>query len=138
MSVIFKTVKICPHCRRPLIPSNVPDYVWQCMDCDEDIYDVECRFEKCAVIRRGNLEIVLSYSEMGDIGRHVAFEDLKNDVFNHLSEDIDNNDFIRDPTAIEAIARMSEKRLDNEPYWNNISDCAALYIEERRKADGNK
>lgn len=35
-------IRLCPHCRKPVIPSDIPDYVWQCLDCDEDFYDIEC------------------------------------------------------------------------------------------------
>ena len=35
-------VILCPHCRKPVIPSEVSDYVWQCLDCDEDFMDFEC------------------------------------------------------------------------------------------------
>lgn len=134
MNVTFKKVKICPHCHNPLIPTDVTDnYVWQCIDCDEDFYDVECRYEQCAVIRRGNLDIVLSYTEMGEIGRHVAFEDIKNDVFNRLSNDICNTDIVRNADAIKTIAAMAEKRFDNSDYWNTIDACIAEYIQEKER-----
>lgn len=83
MSVIFKTVKICPHCRRPLIPSNVPDYVWQCMDCDEDFYDVECRFEKL------NKELFVSRSKDNVTGKQmydIAFQYYEGGNKDGLSE----------------------------------------------------
>ena len=38
--------RCCPHCRKPVIPSEVPGYVWQCLECDEDFYDIECYKEK--------------------------------------------------------------------------------------------
>lgn len=31
----------CPHCGRALIASEIPDYVYQCLDCDEDFYSIE-------------------------------------------------------------------------------------------------
>lgn len=34
--------RLCPHCRKLVIPSEVPGYVWQCLECDEDFYDIEC------------------------------------------------------------------------------------------------
>ena len=34
--------RLCPHCRKPVIPSELPQYKWQCMDCDEDFLDFEC------------------------------------------------------------------------------------------------
>ena len=37
-----EAVRLCPHCRKPVIPSEVPGYVWQCLECDEDFYDIEC------------------------------------------------------------------------------------------------
>lgn len=36
-----KEIVFCPHCGGPLIPSEIPDYVWQCIDCDEDFYGIE-------------------------------------------------------------------------------------------------
>lgn len=38
----MENIRICPHCGKPVIKSELPQYVWQCMDCDEDFYDFEC------------------------------------------------------------------------------------------------
>lgn len=38
----MKKIKICPHCGKPVIKSELPEYVWQCLDCDEDFYNFEC------------------------------------------------------------------------------------------------
>lgn len=35
-------IKICPHCGAPVTKSDLPDYAWQCLDCDEDFYNFEC------------------------------------------------------------------------------------------------
>lgn len=35
-------IKLCPHCRKPVIESEIPGYRWQCLECDEDFYDFEC------------------------------------------------------------------------------------------------
>lgn len=34
--------RFCPHCGKPVIKSDLPQYVWQCLECDEDFYDIEC------------------------------------------------------------------------------------------------
>lgn len=39
----MENTRICPHCGKTVIKSELPEYVWQCMDCDEDFYDFECR-----------------------------------------------------------------------------------------------
>ena len=33
----------CPHCQRPLAKSDNPEYVYQCVNCDEDFYGFEAR-----------------------------------------------------------------------------------------------
>lgn len=38
----MENIRICPHCGKTVIKSELPEYVWQCMDCDEDFYDFEC------------------------------------------------------------------------------------------------
>lgn len=35
-------IRLCPHCKKPVIPSGVDGYAWQCLDCDEDFFDIEC------------------------------------------------------------------------------------------------
>ena len=37
-----KRIRLCPHCRKPVIPSEIRPYVWQCLECDEDFFDIEC------------------------------------------------------------------------------------------------
>ena len=34
--------RTCPHCGKRVTPSEIGDYRWQCEDCDEDYYDIEC------------------------------------------------------------------------------------------------
>lgn len=34
--------RLCPHCRKPVVPSDLEGYSWQCLDCDEDFFDIEC------------------------------------------------------------------------------------------------
>ena len=34
--------RTCPHCGKRVTPSEIGDYRWQCEDCDEDFYDIEC------------------------------------------------------------------------------------------------
>lgn len=46
----MKEIKICPHCGKPVIKSDLPEYVWQCVDCDEDFYDFECRMNLSGMI----------------------------------------------------------------------------------------
>ena len=31
----------CPKCRRRLIPSELWQYKWQCLNCDEDFFNIE-------------------------------------------------------------------------------------------------
>lgn len=33
---------LCPHCGRAVIKSDNPEYRYQCEDCDEDFYGIEC------------------------------------------------------------------------------------------------
>lgn len=133
MNVVFKKFVICPHCHKPLIPTDVSDdYTWQCIDCDEDFYDIECHYEQCAIIRRGNLDIVLSRAEMNEISQHVAFEDIKRDIFNRLSDDEATTRAAWDADTVEIIATMAEKRLDNSNYWNTIDACIAECIKENK------
>lgn len=33
--------RVCPHCGKPVVQSELPQYTWQCLDCDEDFYDFE-------------------------------------------------------------------------------------------------
>ena len=35
-------IRLCPRCKRPVVPSWVDGYAWQCLDCDEDFFDIEC------------------------------------------------------------------------------------------------
>ena len=37
---------LCPRCGQPVIPSDNPEYTYQCLDCDEDFYAFECMVEK--------------------------------------------------------------------------------------------
>lgn len=37
--------RLCPHCHKEVIPSETKDYIWQCLDCDEDFYDFEVKKE---------------------------------------------------------------------------------------------
>ena len=32
---------LCPHCGKSLVPSNNPDYVWECLECDENFTEYE-------------------------------------------------------------------------------------------------
>lgn len=32
---------VCPKCGKRLVPSDNPEYVWQCYECDEDFYSFE-------------------------------------------------------------------------------------------------
>lgn len=41
MDTIKMTSTRCRHCGRVLEPSELPDYTWQCRDCDEDFYSFE-------------------------------------------------------------------------------------------------
>ena len=34
--------RLCPHCRKPVVPSEISGYKWQCLECDEDFCDFEC------------------------------------------------------------------------------------------------
>lgn len=36
---------VCPKCGKRLIPSDNPEYVWQCDECDEDFYSFEVLHE---------------------------------------------------------------------------------------------
>ncbi len=31
----------CPHCKKPLKRSRLPQYAFECLDCDEDFYECE-------------------------------------------------------------------------------------------------
>lgn len=64
----------CPFCGEGLIPSSIGDYSWQCVDCDEDFYDIETRGDVKRLV--GKTEIVrsiarrvggVSRKELGDI-----------------------------------------------------------------------
>jgi len=35
--------RVCPHCGGPVTDSEIGDYRWQCLKCDEDFYDFECQ-----------------------------------------------------------------------------------------------
>ena len=35
----------CPKCGKALYMSGTPDYVYQCLECDEDFYEFEARYE---------------------------------------------------------------------------------------------
>ena len=35
----------CPHCGKELTPSGLGQYAYQCEDCDEDFFRVECNEE---------------------------------------------------------------------------------------------
>ena len=37
--------RLCPHCNKEVIRSETKDYIWQCLDCDEDFYDFEVKKE---------------------------------------------------------------------------------------------
>lgn len=41
VSATNEEVHHCPHCGKPLIPSVLKGYTWQCTDCEEDFCDVE-------------------------------------------------------------------------------------------------
>ena len=41
MDTIKMTSTRCRRCGRVLEPSELPDYTWQCRDCDEDFYSFE-------------------------------------------------------------------------------------------------
>ena len=33
---------ICPHCGKPVVPSELGQYAFTCEDCDEDFFKFEC------------------------------------------------------------------------------------------------
>ena len=35
------TLYRCPHCKKPLKRSRLPQYDFECLDCDEDFYECE-------------------------------------------------------------------------------------------------
>lgn len=46
-AAIVPTAK-CPHCHKPLFTSENPKYVYQCLDCDEDFFEIEARYDSTA------------------------------------------------------------------------------------------
>lgn len=32
---------LCPHCKKEVVKSEINEYAWQCVECDEDFYDIE-------------------------------------------------------------------------------------------------
>lgn len=41
-----KSVRYCPHCRRTLVKSDLPEHDFLCRRCDENFYRFETR-ENC-------------------------------------------------------------------------------------------
>lgn len=44
----------CPHCKKPMKRSRLPQYAFECLECDEDFYEFEAipdeiLFLHCAV-----------------------------------------------------------------------------------------
>jgi len=44
-SVKIEPKVLCPHCNKEVVRSETKDYIWQCLDCDEDFYDFEVKKE---------------------------------------------------------------------------------------------
>lgn len=42
LDVPLNVSPVCPHCGRPLRASGLPQYAYQCDDCDEDFFAIEC------------------------------------------------------------------------------------------------
>ena len=74
-----KKVHLCPHCNRPLIPSEIKGYAWQCLECEEDFYNIEVQeFDRVAYevwlmgLNKHNMydgaheEMYASFKEEGD------------------------------------------------------------------------
>lgn len=47
---------VCPHCGRPVIPSEVDGYTYQCLECDEDFAEFECTYKDMTTIIIDNLK----------------------------------------------------------------------------------
>lgn len=39
----YGTNKNCPHCNNQLLKSDLPDYKYLCILCDENFYDIEVK-----------------------------------------------------------------------------------------------
>ena len=37
----FKTNAICPKCGKQLLTTDIPDYAFVCLECDENFYSIE-------------------------------------------------------------------------------------------------
>lgn len=46
-------IMLCPHCRKPVILSEIDGYKWQCLDCDEDFMNFECYEQAERIVDNG-------------------------------------------------------------------------------------
>jgi ribosomal protein S27AE len=40
---VIKTDKKCPHCNKTLYLSDLPEYEYVCIECDENFYEIEVK-----------------------------------------------------------------------------------------------
>jgi len=121
----------CPKCGKVLEKSELPDYVYQCMDCDEDFYSIEA-VEVTTTFTEHTEEDQKRYNECGF---HVDLsERLKvtvTDGRNHsgfcfmLKSDIDllGMEYIKDH-AILSYSSISEEyhvEISKNDYYNDLT-----------------
>lgn len=60
----FEKFPVCPKCKQTLKPSSVEGYAYQCMQCDEDFYSIECPNQIRPVLSSNEDDIILEEADI--------------------------------------------------------------------------
>lgn len=120
----------CPHCGKLLTASELPEYVYQCMECDEDFYAFEAH-KITTVFSEPTLEEQRKYDDDGfcvDLSQTVKVS--VSDEWNHngycyiAKSDVERLglDYIKDHVRLEHSEVLEEYfvRMSQNDWYNDI------------------